>query len=100
MMHKIWFISGYRNKRLATRTEVRIKRYSFQGERWSRNNLTWNLRHMKDEPSDLISHIETLDRGTVRQVLSKALDIWAKPTELNFTEVHPDDETADLQGIL
>ena len=84
---------------MATRSEVRIKRYSFQGERWSRNNLTWNLRHMKDESSDHNNHIDKLDRGTVRQVLSKALDMWARPTELNFTEVHPDDETADLQGI-
>ena len=54
---------------------------------------------MKEESSDHNSHIEKLDKGTVRQVLSKALDMWARPTELNFTEVHPDDETADLQGI-
>ena len=93
-------ILGYRNKRSATQqAAVRVKRYSFQGERWSRKNLTWNLRHIEKSSSFDNNHVETLYRGSVRRVLSHALDMWAKPTELTFTEVHPDDKTADLQGI-
>ena len=76
-----------------------MKRYSFQGQRWSRKNLTWNLRHIDKHPSyENSDQAENLHRGSVRRVLSHALDMWARKTELTFTELHPDDETADLQG--
>ena len=78
---------------------VRVKRYSLQGERWSKKILTWNLRHIEEIPGyDNSTHAESLDRGSLRRVLSHALDMWAKQTALTFTEVHPDDKTADLQG--
>ena len=93
-------ITGYRNKRSANDIKLRVKRYSFQGERWSRKKLTWNLRHIEKRPSyGNHEQVDSLDRGSVRRVLTHALDMWARRTELVFTEAHPDDETADLQGI-
>ena len=92
-------IIGYRNKRSLKEILVRVKRYSLQGERWSRTNLTWNLRHIEDGSDyDMTKLVENLERGSVRRVLSHALEMWAKRTALTFTEVHPDDATADLQG--
>ena len=97
-------ILGYRNKRLAVvengDNQIRMKRYSLQGERWSRTNLTWNLRHMDKTTHDNgVEGVDRLDRGPVRRVLTDALHMWAKRTALTFIEAHPDDKTADLQGL-
>ena len=91
---------GYRNKRwVAGKREeyLRVKRYSFQGERWSRKNLTWSLRKI-GKTYQLSNQVTELNRESLRRVLGLALDMWARHTELQFTEAHPDDETADLQG--
>eukprot|EP00095_Tigriopus_kingsejongensis_P002837 snap_masked-scaffold1267_size51716-processed-gene-0.1 protein:Tk02837 transcript:snap_masked-scaffold1267_size51716-processed-gene-0.1-mRNA-1 annotation:"matrix metalloproteinase-25-like" len=73
--------SGYRNKR-----SVRNKRYSLQGQRWSKTNLTWNL---KKGPT------LGLDHNLVRRELSYALELWARESSLTFQEVGPDD-VADI----
>ena len=87
---------GYRNKRWVAEN-LRVKRYSFQGERWSRKNLTWSLRKI-GKTYQHSNHATELNRESLRRVLGLALDMWARHTELQFTEAHPDDETADLQG--
>ena len=94
---------GYRNKRwVAMKREgkLRFKRYSFQGERWSRKNLTWNIKHIdKMMPSYHHSNqVIDLNMDSLRRVLGRALNMWSRHTQLQFTETHPDDETADLQG--
>ena len=76
---------------------LRVKRYSFQGERWSRKNLTWNLRKISKTYQNSYQ-VTGLNRESLRRVLGLALDMWARHTELQFTEAHPDDETADIQG--
>merc|ERR1719322_959299 len=82
--------AGYRNKRDADGAPlVRVKRYNLQGERWPRNNLTWNLRRGP-------SHARMSDE-VVRRELSHALDMWARETRLTFTELAPDDTSADIQ---
>ena len=88
---------GYRNKRSSESVNVRVKRFTLQGERWSRKNLTWNLR-LIGKSSSYNRNVENLDEGSVRRVLTHALDMWARRTELTFTELHPDDNTADIQG--
>ena len=76
---------------------LRVKRYSFQGERWSRKNLTWSLRKI-GKTYQHSNQVTDLNRDSLRRVLGLALDMWARHTELQFTEAHPDDEAADLQG--
>ena len=59
------------------------------------------MRHIEKRTSYGNSkQTESLDSGSVRRVLTHALDMWARRTELVFSEVHPEDETADLQGII
>ena len=74
-----------------------MKRFTLQGERWSRKNLTWNLR-LIGQSSSYNQNVENLDEGSVRRVLTHALDMWARITELTFTELHPEDNTADIKG--
>ena len=98
MTQRIYYL-GFRNKRSPKHNTVRVKRYSLQGERWSRANLTWHLRYLKEEAGNDKNHgFDSLDRGSVRRILSHALDVWARETALNFTEVHPEDKMADLRG--
>jgi hypothetical protein len=80
--------TGYRNKR----SLIRVKRYNLQGERWPRTNLTWNLRRGLKKTG-----YGTVTDDVVRRELSHALDMWARETKLTFTELSPDDETADIQ---
>ena len=89
--------TGYRNKRASEKIHLRVKRFTLQGERWPRKNLTWNLR-LIGKSSSYNQNVENLDEGSVRRVLTHALDMWARRTELTFTELHPDDNTADIQG--
>lgn len=74
--------TGYRNRR-----SVRLKRYSLQGQRWSKTNLTWNLQK---GPSS------GLDHNLARRELSYALELWARESSLTFQEVNPGDDRADI----
>ena len=76
--------AGYRNKRSLGLT--RVKRYNLQGQRWSKTNLTWNIRLGPTRYS----------YDAVRQEISLALDMWAKETRLTFQEVSPQ-ARADLE---
>ena len=70
----------------------RRKRYSVQGQRWSRSTLRWNLKTFN------ASFVRGLTRDMVRRVLTNALQVWARHTTLTFIEVGPFDKSADLQG--
>lgn len=69
----------------------RRKRYSVQGQRWSRSTLRWNLKTFN------ASFVRGLTRDMVRRVLTNALQVWARHTTLTFIEVGPFDKSADLQ---
>ena len=71
---------GFRTKREA-RVQLRVKRYSLQGQRWSRTSLTWSLE------TGLAPSV--LPRDSVRRELSTALQVWASHSRLQFTEVWP-----------
>ncbi len=65
---------GFRNRRR--------KRYSLQGQRWSRTNLTWSLNRAPSRSG--------LRSDDVRRELSQALEMWARQSGLTFTEVSRD----------
>lgn len=74
--------TGFRNKRA-----IRVKRYNLQGQRWSHHNLTWSiLRLPRSGPSSYV----------IRKELAHALSIWARHTQLTFTETYQDSR-ADIQ---
>jgi len=75
--------TGFRNRR-----SIRVKRYNLQGQRWSHHNLTWSLKHPPQT--------RRISRDIVRRELSYALDVWARHTQLTFTEVHHE-APADIQ---
>jgi len=77
---------GFRNKRSVS--NLRVKRYNLQGQRWSHTNLTWSIRG--------IPQSVRLARDVVRRELTYALDVWARHTLLTFTETY-EDEKADIQ---
>ena len=76
---------GFRNRRSVS--NLRVKRYNLQGQRWSHTNLTWSIRG--------IPQSVRLARDVVRRELTYALDVWARHTHLSFTETY-EDETADI----
>ncbi|XP_013774418.1 matrix metalloproteinase-2-like [Limulus polyphemus] len=59
----------------------RIKRYAIQGQKWSKNLLTWSIN---DWP-------EGANTSMIREQLAKAFHIWSEVSKLEFQEVQATD---------
>jgi len=54
----------------------RIKRYTLQGGKWHRTNLTWSIQHWP----------KNIDPAILREELTRALKLWSDVSQLTFVE--------------